>query len=516
MRLQFMRLISIILIAVLCIALQGCENKREEPGDTPGNENPNVSAEFSGELYLPYTLSDSFNPYTAETKINREISTLLYDSLIVLDENMQPEYRLAESVSIEGLNCVIKLREATFSDGTKVTSEDVTSSIKAALASPYKYKDQLSNVAAYNAADAKTVTITLHTPDPYFTSMLDFPIYKMNTENLKNEDNKELPPTGSGRYIYSSDGGDISLLARDGWIGGEVSVKKITLINAPDNDALQHNIESSGISMYYTDLSDESVPGWSQSLMKTPLTNLVFIGVNSSKQTLQPASMRRAISNAVNRQTIAEDAFYSYAEGATGLYHPYFYAVKDMQHINTVSDDGGAAAEFAAAGYSEKNNDGYFIINGETIKLEIIVNSENISRMYAAEIVKNSLRRAGIQAEVVSVPLEEYNSRITSGNFDLYIGETKLPKNFDMSVFFTDGAAASYGIDAASPVKVKYAEYKGGTASISDFIATFENEMPIIPLVYRCGLLCYTSSLPSQPVATISDIYYNIHNYAKT
>ena len=152
--------------------------------------------------------------------------------------------------------------------------------------------------------------------------------------------------------------------------------------------------------------------------------------------------------------------------------------------------------------YSEKNNDGYFTLNGEAIKLEVLVNSENSSRMYAAEAVKNSLRRAGVQAEVVSVSAEEYNARITSGKFDLYIGEVKLPKNFDMSAFFTDGAAASYGIDAASPTKAKYAEYKAGTASISDFIAVFESDMPIIPLVYRCGLLCYTSSLPTQPIST--------------
>lgn len=511
-----LRLISIALIVVLCMALQGCRNNSETPEDVPGSEGTSTSAEFSGELFLPYTPSDSLNPYTAETKINRELSTLLYDSLIVLDENMQPQYRLAESVAVEGVNCVIKLKEATFSDGTNVTAEDVTSSIKAALASPYKYKDQLSNVASYNAADSKTVTITLHTPDAYFASMLDFPIYKMNTENLKNEDNKALPPTGSGRYVYSSDGGEVSLLARSGWIGGEVSVGKITLIDAPDSDALQHNIESSSISMYYTDLSDESVPGWSESLMKSPLTNMVFIGVNSSRQTLQSANMRKAISSAVNRQAIVEDAFYSYAEAATGLYHPYFYATKDAQHINTVSDDVVAAAEFAAAGYSEKNNDGYFTLNGEAIKLEVLVNSENSSRMYAAEAVKNSLRRAGVQAEVVSVSAEEYNARITSGNFDLYIGEVKLPKNFDMSAFFTDGAAASYGIDAASPTKAKYAEYKAGTASISDFIAVFESDMPIIPLVYRCGLLCYTSSLPTQPISTISDIYYNIQAYAKS
>ncbi len=511
-----LRKLSIAVLTALCIFLAGCGGGNDAPAEAPGSETPAAGSEFSGELILPYTPSDSLNPYTAQTKINREISTLLYDSLVVLDENMQPQNRLAESIVLDGVTCTIRLKDATFSDGTSVTAEDVTSSIRAAQASSYKYRDQLSNVASYNAADSKTVTITLASPDPYFVSMLDFPIYKMNTENLTNEDNKSLPPTGSGRYVYSSDGGDVSLLAREDWIGGEVTVKKITLIDTPDDDALQHNIESSGISMYYTDLSGESVPGWSESLNKTPLTNLVFIGVNSSRSILQSANVRRAISCSVNRQTIVEDAFYSYAEAATGLYHPHFYAAIDMQHIGTSSDGDAAAAEMAAAGYSEKNSDGYFLSNGEPLRLEILVNSENSSRVYTAEAVRNSLRRAGIEAEVVSLPLADYTSRITAGDFDLYIGEVKLAKNFDLSVFFADGAAASYGIDAASQAKAKYAEYKAGTASVSDFISVFESDMPVVPLVYRCGLLCSDSSLPTQPVATVSDIYYNIQDYART
>ena len=36
---------------------------------------------------LLYSYSDSFNPYTAKTAANREISSLLYDSLIKTDNN---------------------------------------------------------------------------------------------------------------------------------------------------------------------------------------------------------------------------------------------------------------------------------------------------------------------------------------------------------------------------------------------------------------------------------------------
>ncbi len=508
-----LRITAIILVAAIITALFGCDTNPAQTSSGNSSGDGLVLSNGGMEFRLPYTLSDSFNPYTAETKINRELSTLLYDSLVVLDENMQPVYRLAESITLQGNDCIVKLRAATFSDGSTVTSEDVTSSIAAALKSEYKYKTQLANVDSYNAADSKTVTIKLTEPDPNFVSMLDFPVYKMGTENLKNTDNKDLPPIGSGRYVYNSNNGAVTLTAREDWIGGSISVKEIILVNAPDSDALQHNVESSGISMYYTDLSDGGIPSWSEQLTKAPLNNLVFMGVNSSNSLLENESVRRAISAALDRNAIAEDVFYTYAQAATGIYHPSYYPAKDMKHISVSADSEAASAELESAGLGQMDSEGYIIQNGSRLTFKLLVNSENDQKVLAAETIKTHLRKAGIMIEVNAVPQTDYNAALTSGKYDLYIGEVKLPKNMDMSAFFGDGGAASFGIDPLSAAKAKYNEYKAGSAQISDFIAAFEKELPIIPICYRSGLLCYTSMLPNIPSATLSDIYYNIQGY---
>lgn len=506
------RLLAIFAAAAICAVMPSCDNT-DEPA--PSGAEPVSSNISSAELNfrLPYCAGDSLNPYTAETKINRELSSLMYDSLVVLDGNMQPQYRLADSITLSNGEYVIKLRQAVFSDGTPVTAEDVTWSISAALKSEYKYKDQLASVASYNAADSKTLTIKLSAPDADFVSMLDFPVYKMNTDKLKNSDNKSLPPTGSGRYIYTADGGTVTLTANDSWIGGAVSVKTVELVNTPDSNALVHKVESSGISMYYTDLSDGTVPSWSGKLTGTPLANIVYLGVNSARGALGKAEVRRALSSAVDRTALSENVFYSYADAAEGIYPNAFYRSAGLQHISASADVDAAAAELAAAGFTEKDGEGYIVQDGARLKFNIVVNSGNASRTAAASAIKNQLRTVGIEAEVISLPDADYTARIAAGDYDMYIGEIKLPKNMDLSAFFADGGAGSGGIDPASAAKAKYAEYKAGTAELADFIEVFEQELPVIPLCWRGGLLCYASELPNVPQATLSDIYYNIQDY---
>ena len=51
----------------------------------------------------------------------------------------------------------------------------------------------------------------------------------------------------------------------------------------------------------------------------------------------------------------------------------------------------------------------------------------------------------GLIVEVVSLSSDAYRYSLREGNFDLYLGQTRLSPNMDLSAFFSESGALNYG-----------------------------------------------------------------------
>ena len=504
----------LITLAALLAAIAGCTpTDIIDPNESrpPANGILGDGAAGYGVMTLAYNHSDSLNPYTAVTRHNRRLATLMFDSLVMLDENIEPIYSLAEDITINGRECTIRIRSAVFSDGTPVTAEDVRDSINSARNSEGRFAEQAANIESVRAANSTTVVIRLREEDPHFINMLDFPIYKRGTANRRDEDSRELPPIGSGRYVYQIVDGQPRLMANYRWRGNEPGVAEILLISTPDDEALNHNLSMGAISIYYTDAIDGAVPRMPGSIRRVSLNNIVFLGVNSAR--VDNHHMRRAISFAIDRAAISQNDFNLNAQPATGLFNPSWGRHRNFQILNERAAAELAIAQLAEAGYTQRNSDGYFIEDSGRLSLSLLVNEENAMRVAAAESISVQLRRAGIEIELISLPMAEYLSRLRGGNFDLYIAEVGIPKNMDMSAVIIPGGAAAYGISANSPTAAAYLEYRAGDIDSEEFMSVFEEDLPIIPIGYRLGILSYSNRISGSPTATLSDIFFNIDSY---
>ena len=265
----FKKIIAAILVGIMLFSAVGC--------GSDGDGTDNISSVQSGStettersLSLLYSSSDSLDPYKAETLLNRQLSLLMYDPLVKLDSKLQPHFCLAKSVELDGKDCIITLNNATFSDGSAVTAEDAVYSLKAALkAGLTPYPEQLSSIKKYSAEEDGTVKLTLTKADPYFANLLDFPIIKKDSDELKDENNILLPPIGSGRYIFDTE--DKLLTANKQHISGAPSVTTVKLVNAPDSEVEKYNLEAGNVSLYYTDLADGIIPPMSGNSCKVNL-----------------------------------------------------------------------------------------------------------------------------------------------------------------------------------------------------------------------------------------------------
>ncbi len=545
----------LLLICLICLCT-ACSAAPVEPDTSVSSAAEGEASPTTGTVSLAFSSTDSLDPYTAVTKYNKELCELLYDSLITLDENFSPVYRLASSVTLAGKNCTVVLADARFSDGSTVTAEDVVYSLQKAKKSETRYATQLAGVSSCSASGAKTVEITLSKSDPYFTNLLDFPILKKGSDELKNQDGKVLPPIGGGRYIYQAD--SMLLAANPTYRGGALSLETIQLVETPDDEALSHNIEVGNISISYSDLSSNTPLRMTGKNLSVGLNNLVYLGINFGNGYLSEPRFRQAVSLAVDRQKIAASAYIGYAAAANGPFPSSWKEAAGLQTMSSTPEISRAVALLEEIGYNTKDGDGYRLnAGGRRITLTLLCNLDNTARTAAAELLKEQLAAVGIELSVRTVNWNAYLSELSSGSFDLYIGEVKLQGNMDLSALVTEKSGACFGyiktprqtasstssassasaVSAVSAVSassgssaasltdenVPYVTvsaydivndmYKG-EATLADVLAAFNSELPVIPLCHRAGQLAYSSRIRSTLTPTVSDLFSGIETIA--
>ena len=511
------RSIAILLCIVLLALAVGC-GKNGKPNNDNG---PQQSIYVGDGISLACNTADSFNPYKLKTGLNRLIASLLYDTLIVMDGSYSPVNVLASSITTQEKTCTVTIKNTTFSDGSYVTAADVVYSFNLAKGSGY-YAPRLEDIASATASSGSTVVFTSNKNDEYMANLLTFPIIKEGSDLLKNEDNVELPPIGSGRYKLNA---DLSgLIANASHHTTPPTVKTVKLINTPDEEALSHAIEIGAVDMYYTDLSDCNILRMSGKRVNVGLNNLVYLGVNMNKTLLKNTNMRHGISAAINRERLCEDAYYTNAIVATGVYNPAWKTVKGIQTIQSTSKIDISIENFKKIGYNTKDNEGFFVnANGDIIELRLLVNRENAFRNNAANMIKTQLAAAGIKIKIESVPYNQYVARLKAGQFDLYLAEVNINDNMDLTNLLCSGGKAAYGIEKIvknnpneneeetepQPVRLEQV-VKGlytGSSTVPDVASMAVSELHIIPICYRSGILFCSEEVKDPEVFSSMDIY---------
>ena len=501
--------IAICLAALLLLCSCGRGNGGEEaPAAT---EPATQAAETPGPLsenavILAFNVNDSLNPYTAASKQNQDLSTLLYEPLVYLNENFEAQLCLAKIISGEGVSYTIALRDgAVFSDGTAVRPSDVVYSLGLAKANP-KWAAGLQQIASMSVRRGD-ISVTLVSPNPLFQNLLDFPI-------IKQEGAESGTPAGSGRYVYQKKDTAPLLTANPHYSGAAPAVGTIRLADVPDDEALQNSLQIGSITTYYTDLSDCTIPRLTGKTARVNLTNLVYLGVNASRGALGSEAVRRAVSKAVDRGTIAQKAYYSYAAAATGPLPPQFKTLDISSESFYIQSKEEAASLLNEAGFTEERADGVRISGQTALEVSLLVNQENAFRTMAASLLQRQLEDAGFRVTVESLPFAEYSNRIKTGNYDLYIGEIRLSNDMDLSPLLVQGGASSHGL-AIGAASAAYAGFRSGESAPSAFKEAFEQSMPFVPLVYRQGVLTYPNEVGAGVHASVSDVYLNIGGWTK-
>lgn len=479
-----------------------------EDTDATTDHTPVVETNTNGEtlstLKIGYTQSDTLSPYTATGTVNQELSALIYDPLFTLDEHYTAVPVIAESYTLSGVTLTVALKSGVrFTDSTALTADHVVASFNKAKTAP-AYQARLANFESAKNEQGQVV-FTLSRNDPYAVNCLDFAIAK---------DPDAEVPTGSGRFVFDSAQAPTKITWNDGNIRGvEPVLQEFSLISVSDNSSVNNALKIGNISFVFDSLSGGSVQRVNASTAEISLNNLVFLGVNSKSTLLSDINVRKAVSCAINREEIVTTGYQNHATAASEPFNPAWSAYQALGRTVQALDQGGAEQLLKNAGYTEKNASGIFTNNNRPLQLKLVVNSGNAFREEAAQLISEQLAQAGIGVEITTLAYDQYVQTISSGSYDLYLGEVNLSCNMDLTPLFAKGGAVSYGIDTAGATCTAYTRLLNGEIQLADFLTAFNEELPIIPLCYRGGLLLYSRAITVPVIGTESDVFYNIHEW---
>ena len=431
----------LLCILLACLLLTGCvfvpteTEPTGETGETETHEN-NINKqthEVPKGFGLAYVPEYGFNPYSCTCITNRPIFSLVYESLFVLGSGFQPEPVLCErfAVSEAGTTYLITVCQGvTFSDGSPLTARDVAASLEAAKNSPY-YGNRLFQVYTIRALDDRTLEINLHRPYENLPLLLDVPVVKAGTEN-------EERPMGSGPYAFSQEGLDLCLRRNRSWWQDNrapVEYDRILLCPAKDPTAVRDSFEFGNTSLVCADLNAPNAVGYrcDYELWDCPTSIMQYLGFNLNAGVFSQRELRAAVTHLVDRETLIASVYKGFGEAAYLPCAPTS-PLYDQDLAQNYTHDPKAFAEALAS-----------VRIPDEGAVTLLVSSADPARQELAHRIADTMTEAGLKTEVTVVAQDVYRYRISTGQFDLYIGEVRLSSNFDLSEFFRTYGSLCYG-----------------------------------------------------------------------
>ena len=75
----------------------------------------------------------------------------------------------------------------------------------------------------------------------------------------------------------------------------------------------------------------------------------------------------------------------------------------------------------------------------------MLVNTQDAQRLRVARSVAQMLTDCGLTVTLIQKSGQEFTKALEEGNYDLYLAQTKLSANMDLSAFFSEEGSLNYG-----------------------------------------------------------------------
>ena len=443
---------------------------------------------------LAYYPKEGFNPYDCLNINNRMLFSLLYQGLFATNSAYEVEPMLCKSFTVnEDLDTyVFTLEQATFADGTEITATDVVESLKEAKDSDY-YGGRFQYIKRMEEIEGNRVRITTSVPMENLPILLDIPIVKQG----QTEDSK---PVGTGPYVLQDAAEGLELVLReDWWCKAELpmTADRIPLMKGENPTQIRDEFEFGDLGVSTADPGAASYAAYrcDYELWDAESGIFLYLGCNIRSKVFSQAPIRTALSYAIDRAGLLASCYNGFGAAATlpaSPKSPYY----DQSLARQISYD----PEILKQALTEAN------MVGRSIRL--LVNKTDSVRLQTARKIAQMLTDCGLVVEVFECNYTDYRAVLRDGNFDLYLGQTKLSPNMDLTEFFEESGNMSWGGMANSTCLSLCREALENSGNYYNLHQTVLRNGQLIPILFRSYAVYADRGLGSSMEPSRDNVFY--------
>ena len=447
----------------------GLEDVTEQPRETQGEAEPAADPSVITMAYYP---ERSLNPFTATDYTNRTLLPLLYQGLfsVSADHVSYPILCSSYTVSEDMKNHVFYLnKDARFSDGSPVTASDAAASLQAAQENGY-YEGRFSHIEAISATADGALLIQTDCAYEDLSILLDIPV-------VKGGQTGDALPMGSGPFVMTQDGERTVLKKNTGWWGGEVPIlfmDTVELLAAQDSRHIRDEFELGHLDLVCADPGSDTFAAFRNDyeLWDCETGMMLYLGTNQNSSVFSNRQVRQALPMAINREKLLEEFYRGFGWEATLPASPRapFYST-------------GLAAQYTYNGVEMSNALIASGLKGSTVTL--LTNSEDSLRNRVAEAIAEMLRPYGLEVQIKACKEEEFLYALRMKEYDLYLGQTRLPPNMDLTEFFYEDGFLSFGPMNDKTMYALCLQSLENSGNFYDLYQTVMNDGRLTPILFR-------------------------------
>lgn len=266
----------------------------------------------------------SFNPWAQAGTAAGTVTLMTHRGLLSYDKTGNIQGELATKWERDGdAGWLFHLREATFHDGTPVTSADVKWTLEqvAGEKSTAYMRAQFAGVDHIDTPDARTVRIVMKTPTvtvPIWLAAYEMPIVKTGSID------KAGVGIGCGPYVIKAQdrGVSIDLVAYDKYYKpGLPKTKEVRMIVYADETARVAALQSGDVDLVEYVPWQSMAPIEADPKLKLENTDgpVMYVTFNGAKGPFTDPRIRRAVAHAIKREEIVKSVFFGRGAPLEGL-----------------------------------------------------------------------------------------------------------------------------------------------------------------------------------------------------
>ncbi|TDX59047.1 ABC transporter substrate-binding protein [Orenia marismortui] len=536
---MFKKLISIIAITlILAFTVVGCggnqESKQEEPKKeknevTKVSEKDKYGGVFEGRISAdPPTLDPAHGTDSTSAKVIRNV----FDGLVEFNKDLEIIPAIAKSwkVSDDGLTWTFNLREnVKFHNGNKVTADDVIYSFTRLLdpktKSPRAWlfegvegaksfqEGKAEKVTGLRATDDYTVEIKLTEPFTPFLSVLAMENAAIVSKDAIEEYGEQFSqnPVGTGPFKFVEWKHDSKIVLEkneDYYLDGRPYLDKLLFRIISEGTSAFAEYEQGNIYQIDSDIPDGQMSRvlnpdgeFADEFRKVTRLGTYYFGFNVQQEPFNNKKVRKAINYAVNKKVIANVLKNGLVKPAHGILPPGMPGYNpDLEGYEY--DLEKAKQLLAEAGYPD-GLPGTYELSYNTAK----------AHQRISEAVQASLKKIGINVELMSMDWGTYIQKVDNGNTEIFrmawIADYPDADNFLHVLFHSDnfGSGGNYSFyknEEIDKMLDKARAMKPGQKRIElyqEIEKRIMDDAPWVPVYY------YTTPLLVKPF---------VHNYVMT